>query len=64
MFCQFVGLGYPCFLHTKIKELKEQLELSLSDKKSCGKGKRAESGLAQVVEKAIDAKPNRLVRLH
>ena len=22
MFCQFVGLGYQCFLHAKIKELK------------------------------------------
>lgn len=40
MFCQFVGLRYQCFLHTKIKELKEKLEQSLSDKK--------------VVEKDID----------
>lgn len=39
MFCQFVGLGYLCFLHAKIKELKEKLELSLSDKKLAEKDK-------------------------
>ena len=39
MFCQFIGLGYQCFLHTKIKELKEKLELSLSDKKLAEKDK-------------------------
>lgn len=32
IFCQFVGLGYQCFLHRKIKELKEQLQSNLGDK--------------------------------
>ena len=39
MSCQFVGLGYQCVLHTKIKELKEKLEMSLSDKKLTEKDK-------------------------
>ena len=39
MSSQFVGLGYQCFLYTKIKELEEKLELSLSDEKLAEKDK-------------------------
>jgi epoxyqueuosine reductase QueG len=31
IFCQFVGLNYHCFLHKKIKELKERLEKDCKD---------------------------------
>ena len=51
MFCQFVGLGYPCFLHTKIKELKEQLELSLSDKNLAEKEKEQRADLLKWLKK-------------
>ena len=51
MFCQFVGLGYQCFLHTKIKELKEKLELSLSDKKLAEKDKDQNADLLKWLKK-------------
>lgn len=51
MFCQFVGLGYHCFLHTKIKELKEKLELSLSDKKLPEKDKDQNADLLKWLKK-------------
>ena len=51
MFCQFVGLGYQCFLHTKIKEFKEKLELSLSDKKLSEKDKDQNADLLKWLKK-------------
>ena len=51
MFCQFVGLGYQCFLHAKIKELKEKLELSLSDKKLAEKDKDQNADLLKWLKK-------------
>lgn len=63
MFCQFVGLGYQCFLHTKIKEHKETLESSLRDKKLAEKEKDQNADLRKWLKKN-DAKFNRLVRLH
>lgn len=51
LFCQFVGLGYQCFLHTKIKELKEQLELSLSNKNLVEKDKEQNADLLKWLKK-------------
>lgn len=51
MFCQFVGLGYHCFLQTKIKELKEQLELSLSDNNLDEKDKKQRADLLKWLKK-------------
>lgn len=51
MFCQFVGLGYQCFLHTKIQELKEQLELSLSDSKLAERDKEQNADLLKWLKK-------------
>ena len=51
MFCQFVGLGYQCFLHTKIKELKEKLESSLGDKKLAEKDKVQNADLLKWLKK-------------
>ncbi|WP_418571994.1 hypothetical protein [Parasutterella sp.] len=51
MFCQFVGLGYQCFLHTKIQELKEQLELSLRDSKLAKRDKEQNADLLKWLKK-------------
>jgi len=51
LFYQFVGLGYQCFLHTKIKELKEKLELSLSDKKLAEKDKDQNADMLKWLKK-------------
>ena len=48
---QFVGLGYQCFLHTKIKEIQEQLELSLSDKNLAEKEKEQDVDLLKWLKK-------------
>lgn len=51
MFCQFVGLGYQCFLHTKVKEVKDKLDLSLSDKKLAEKDKIPNADLLKWLKK-------------
>jgi len=53
MFCQFVGLGYQCFLHTKIQELKEQLELSLRDSKLAKRDKEQNADLLKWLKKQL-----------
>lgn len=51
MFCQFAGLGYHCFLHAKIKELKKQLESSLNDEKLAEKDKEQRADLLKWLKK-------------
>ncbi len=51
MFCQFVGLGYQCFLHTKIKELKEQLQSNPADKNLAQKEREQRADLLKWLDK-------------
>ena len=51
MFYQFFWLGYQCFQHAKIKELKKKLELSFSDKKFAEKDKDQNADLLKWLKK-------------
>lgn len=51
MFCQFLGLGYQCFLHTKIKELKEQLQSNPANKSLAQKEREQRADLLKWVDK-------------
>lgn len=51
MFCKFVGLGYQCFLRTKIKELKEQLQSNPADKSLAQKEREQRADLLKWLDK-------------
>ena len=51
MFCQFVGLGYQCFLHMKIKELKEKLQSNLADRSLAQKEREQRAELLKWLDK-------------